>query len=203
MTSDLQQTRYDKLVRRVGGIIGPGSKVAEALPELFPVVDVESQLAELLLLGGTRTGFGGGTQAPVVGQAGRAQLFNPVDSNVLVTVTRVFAASGSINVIRWGLRSTAIATAIDTQLLRDTREILPAAPTAVVRSDTSATLANATGQQPVIANAPFYLTDPNGVAVLAPGQGFEIGNGNSNTSFFFTFYWREREAIQSELSLPG
>ncbi len=48
MGQELQQNRYDQLIRRVGGIIGPGSKVVEALGELFPVIDVENVPGELL-----------------------------------------------------------------------------------------------------------------------------------------------------------
>ena len=202
MTTELQTDRYDKILRRTGGIIGPGSKVAEVLTELFPMFDVENLPAELYLLGGTKLGFGGGFQRAVAAQAGRAQLFNPADSGVIATLTSVIVSRGGAGPIRWGLRGAAIAVAIDTQLLRDRREVLPTQPIVVVRSDTSATLANATGQVDILNNTAFILTDANGLAVLPPGQGFEIGNETVNADFRFVFYWRERPALDSELNLP-
>lgn len=202
MTSDLQQTRYDKLVRRVGGIIGPGSKVAEALPELFPMIDVENLPPELFLLSGTRMGFGGGNIGAVVGESPRAQLFNPAGSNILVTVDGFILSAGSAGILRWGTRTATIEVAVDTQLLRDTREILPLQPAAVVRHGTDAAAANATGQTADAANTPFKLFPPHGVVVLAPGVGLEVGTDQQNTRLIYTFYWTEREALESELNLP-
>ena len=38
--SQLQQSRYDQLLRRVGDLKGPGSKVNDVLHELFPMFDL-------------------------------------------------------------------------------------------------------------------------------------------------------------------
>lgn len=201
MAGDLQQTRYDQVVRRVGGIIGPGAKVSEALAELFPVIDLENLPGELLLLGGTRLGFGGGQIGALAGESPRAQLFNPVGSGQLVTITRVIASFAAIGVTRWGLRNLAIETDVGSQLARDTRVTGGANTVADVRQGTDVALANATGQTRLLGNTPLTLDDPDGVAVLSPGNGFEIGTSTVNTAMNYCFYWRERLALASELSL--
>lgn len=203
MTTDIQSDRYDKTLRRTGGIIGPGSKVAEVLPELFPMFDVENLPGELYLLGGTKLSFGGGSVVGVAAEHPRAQLFNPDSSGALVTITSVIASPrGGSATMRWGLRSTEIGVAIDTQLLRDSRNLLPAQPIAVVRQETAVAVANGTGQARSLNDSPFYLTDPNGIAVLAPGTGFEIGHDSTASGMRYCFYWRERQALESELNLP-
>ena len=50
---EVQQNRWDQLIRRVSGSIGPGSRVSETLSELLPVMDVERVPGELLRLMGT------------------------------------------------------------------------------------------------------------------------------------------------------
>jgi len=56
--TELQQNRYDQLLRRVGDLKGPGSKVNDVLQELFPTIDVENVPGELLFLMGTHIGLG-------------------------------------------------------------------------------------------------------------------------------------------------
>ena len=43
-------------------------------------------------------------------------------------------------------------------------------------------------------------TDENGVCVLAPGTGLDIGIDDSGDTLSFSFYWRERVAEPSELN---
>lgn len=204
MTSDLQQTRYDKLVRRVGGIIGPGSKVSEALPELFPTLDVENVPGELLILMGTRIAFGGGSVGPTVGQSGSGQLFNPADSGKLITITNVIASSRlNAGPIRWGLTGVAFPLHLATQVYRDTREGFVGLPSGQIRTQDAVALASGTNQSDLNSRDPLYLNDPNGICVLTEGTGFEIGTASQNAQFFFSISWRERDALSSELNLPG
>jgi len=198
--SDLQQSRYDALMRRVGDLKGPGSKVNDVLEELFPVLDVENVPGELLLLMGTILGTGGGQLNAVAVEAGKYQLFNPAGSGKLVTITTVFFAAQTVGRVRWGTTNTAFGAAIGTELSRDTRRQSPQLPVAKVRQLSDAALASATSQSRVLADTPFILTDPNGVAVLAPGTGFEIGTSVLNTGTAGSFQWRERVAEPSELN---
>lgn len=201
MTFEVQQTRWDRIIRRVSGSIGPGSRVSETLSELFPMIDVERVPGELLLLGGTAISHGGGTLTAIAAEAPTAQLFNPVGSNHLVTITGVYVAFLSTGVVRWGTTSTQRGTVIGTETFRDMRSVSPAQPVGQVSQDSDAALADATNQTRLVANVNLKISDPNGVAVLAPGTGFEIGSNILTNTIWFSFYWRERPAEQSELSL--
>jgi len=203
MTYEVQQTRWDRIIRRVSGSIGPGSRVSETLSELFPVLDVERVPGELLLLGGTGLANGGGTITAGGGNGARAQLFNPAGSNMLITLTRVHVSVTGTTTMRWGTGFTQIGTVISTQIFRDTRrgQPPPVLPVGQVSQLASAALAVATNQSRLLANVNLQIRDENSVAVLAPGSGFEIGTAQAANTLHYTFYWRERPAEESELSL--
>jgi len=202
MTADLQQTRYDQIIRRVGGIIGPGSKVSEALSELFPVIDVERVPGELLLLGQTYLCLGAANLSAGVGDTARVQIFNPVASGRLITVSSAFASSTAGQTIRFATSITALTTGVGTEVFRDRRLSAVGGPSGQIRTDATVALTDAHGQYRTLANVGFLLNDENGVAVLPPGSGFEFGCGSTNTALFATFNWRERVALESELLLP-
>jgi len=197
--SAIQQNRWDQLLRRAADLKGPGSKVNDALTELFPTFDVEHLPAELYLLGGTRLCFGSSTSTGAAGESGRVQLFNPVGSGKLLTVTSFIASAASITIIRFGVTLTPLA-AVSTQLFRDTREIVPALPTGVIGGVSSVALAPATGQFRVLANTAKQIEDPNGIMVLAPGTGLEVGSSVNQIAMNCTFFWRERVAEPSEIN---
>lgn len=199
--AELQQTRYDRLVRRVGGIIGPGSKVGEVITELFPMLDVENLPAELYLLSGTQLAFGGGAIAGIGLQSPTAQLFNPAGSNVLVSITGFNLATDFNTLVRWGITTTPIGTAIGTEIIRDSRKFPPDFPVADVRQVTAVALASGTNQTRILASTDFNFSPRNGVAVLAPGTGLEIGVSDVGASLNYSFYWRERVAEESEFNI--
>ena len=201
MSDEIQQNRYDQVLRRVAGIIGPGSKVSQVITELFPMINVEDLPAELLRLGGTRLCFGGGFIASVVGEAPTAQLFNPAGSNALVTITRVDLGTQGTSGIRWGVVPVERGSVISTQVFRDTRDVAPNRPIATVRQETAVALASGTMQSRFATNNNFTLLDQNDIAVLAPGTGFEIGLSQSDIGLAYGFFWRERPALESELNL--
>ena len=201
MTYEVQQTRWDRLIRRVSGSIGPGSRVSETISELFPMLDVERVPGELLRLGGTFIGFGGGSITAAAGQVPTAQLFNPAESGVLVTITSVHFSCGVDTVVRWGISTAGIGTEIATERFRDTRDLIPKSPVAQVRQRSAVAFANAISQSQVLAGVDFLLQGRNTVMVLAPGTGLEIGSNQLVSTIFYGFEWRERPAEQSELSL--
>jgi len=203
MTSEIQQNRYDMLLRRVGGLIGPGSKVSEVISELFPMFDVENMPGELLRLAGTRICIGGGTLAAGAGLSGTAVLENPAGSNMLLTLERVDFCISVLSTTRWGVQNgfRGTAVAIGTEDFRDVREFAPDQPTANVRQIAELALANGTNQTRHLANTPLVLDPPNGVCVLPPGTSFEMGASAQNAAIFYGFSWRERVAEQSELNL--
>lgn len=200
MTGELQQNRYDQLIRRVGGIIGPGSKVSEALSELFPVIDVERVPGELMLLMGTHLCFGSILTTGAAGQSARNQLFNPANSGKLIAVSSVLISSTNNQTIRYSTTEVALATPGATEKFRDTRLNQTTLPTGQIRSTSSVATTAGNGRFRIIANERILLTDPNAVAILGPGSGFEVGAEAQATSILVTYNWRERVAEQSELS---
>jgi len=119
--TELQQNRYDQLLRRVGDLKGPGSKVNDVLQELFPTIDVENVPGELLFLMGTRIGWGGASKAAAAGKKAAIQLFNPIGSGQLVTVSTVIVTGNNTQIISWGLSTSALATNTGVPRLRDSR----------------------------------------------------------------------------------
>jgi len=201
MTYEVQQTRWDRIIRRVSGSIGPGSRISETISELFPMIDVERVPGELLLLGGTAMCHGGGAILSIAGQSPTGQLFNPAESGHLITITGVYAALTKVTTIRWGTVVTQRLPVISTQVFRDMRRLPPALPVGQVSQQSAVAQASGTNQTRVLANTNLKLEDRNGIAVLPPGTGFEIGSESDSDTLRYSFYWRERPAEQSELSL--
>ena len=197
--TQLQQNRYDVLLRRVGDLKGPGSKVNEVLEELFPTLDVESLPAELLFLNGTILGIGDGSAQGGVAQASAVDIFNPTGSGKLVTVTKVVANSGANNnSYSIGLAAAELGTNVTTGL-RDSRLGIPAIPTARINTSTNASVAAPNVTYQVLASTTLELSDNDAVAVLAPGTGLRVVSGATNTLIEVGFLWRERIAEPSEL----
>jgi len=199
VTSEIQQTRYDRLVRRVANIIGPGSKVGEVISDLFPMIDVENLPAELYRLMGTQLVFGGGTIVGAGGQVPNAQIFNPADSNTLITVTSFVVAAPFDATLRYGRDNFVLSTLIGTQSVRDTRADINEASVGVIAQESRVALAPGTMQCQLIANQTLIISDPNDVIVLAPGTGLTIGTIVATGVLFYGFNWRERPAEQAEL----
>jgi len=201
MGYEVQQTRWDRIIRRVSGSIGPGSRVSETVSDLIPVLDIERVPGELLLLGGTTPGFAGATAPGGVGQWAIVELFNPLDSNNLVTVTTCFIGSTTTQLIRWGLEITQIGTVLpNSPRSRDLRMLFPSQPVAQLSSDGGlGAPSSAFGLFRLTADTTFTVHDPNGVMILAPGTGISFGTTDANTDVFANFLWRERPVEQSEL----
>jgi len=199
--SEIQQARYDKLLRRVADLKGPGSKVSEALGDLFPTLDVERVPGELLALSGYALCFGSAAPAPVAAQAPRTMLFNPPGSGKLLTVSSFTVSTINVAIIRYAISITELTSVISTQVFRDPRLGLTARPTGQISQQTSVALTGATGQFQILPQTPFRMADPNGIAVLPPGTGLEVGGATLNSTIHITYFWRERNAEPSELNL--
>lgn len=197
--AEIQQTRYDRLVRRVTGAIGPGSKVAEVITELFPMVDVERVPGELLKLGGTNLGFGGILVAAVVAETPKIQLFNPVDSGLLVTVTTIVASVSVDAQITLGVTSTVLPNGPGIDVERDTRGSTLDRPTASIFTLSDAGAGPNFFPSLVLARHPITFQDENGLFILAPGTGVTVSSTTLNIALTASFLWRERAAELSEL----
>lgn len=202
MTNELQQNRYDQTVRRVGNIIGPGSKVNETLNELFPVLDVERIPGELMILGNTDLGMAGTTLPASVASVGKIQLFNPANSGKIVTISGIHASVGTSDLITMGTTGTLFAAGPGLELFRDTRRgLLSSRTTAEFRTllDPTAGPNFLSFQQAALFD--LKLDNENGIAILAPGTGFTVGTLTVNVAISANFFWRERAAEPSELNL--
>lgn len=200
MTNEIQQFRYDQLMRRVNGIIGPGSKVSEVLTELFPVLDVERIPGELMWLAGWRLAWAGGSISAAAGQTSRIQLFNPVGSGKIISVTNVIVTVSVNSPIFWTTTNVLFPTTVAPQRLRDTRRGAFEAATAEVRTFSAVGTTVATNQAQILVSQPLELNDPNEVAILFPGTALEVGMSVVASTLRVSFRWRERIFEESELT---
>jgi len=198
---EVQQTRWDRLIRRVSGSIGPGSRVSETLSELFPTLDVETMPGELLALGGTKLCIGSATLLGIAAQTSRIQLFNPPDSGNIITVTTVTVSTNIALFVNYAVRQIAIGTPTAFERFRDGRFPTPQRPVGEIRTLSAAPQTDGDGILRALANEDSLLDDPNDLAVLPPGSGFEFGTAGLNARLTVSFRWRERPAEESELSL--
>jgi len=200
VTTDLQTFRYDQLLRRVGGIIGPGSKVKEVIPELFPMLDVERVPIELLWLSGWRVAWGGVTSAAIAAEFPKVELFNPVGSGKMFSVTDFNVSAPVLTVLTWTTTNVSFPVTVSPEKLRDTRRGAFEKPTGQIRTLSSAGQTVATNVTRLISNVPFHFRDDNGIAVLFPGTGLELGGNVAADSISANFVWRERIIEPSELT---
>lgn len=201
--TEIQQNRWDQLIRRAAGIVGGGSQVNDTLNELFPVLDVERVPGELLLLMGTDISVGSSVLLGAAGQTGKIQLFNPAGSGKIVTVTSVIFSVDAITPVRLATTNTALTTGVATQTFRDRRHGLTARPIAGVFQESSVGFVDANILLIVLANEAFTMKDENGIAVLNPGSGLSVGPSATAQTLTTCFFWRERVAEASELRILG
>jgi len=198
--TELQQNRYDQLLRRVGDLKGPGSKVNDALTELFPTIDVENVPIELLFLAGTRIAQGFTNIGPTAAVLSASALQNPAGSGQLVRLKRVAVFSDTAQLISGGPTTTLLG-ANGAKRLTDTRAGTTLSPTANVQLETRATVvANFFHIRVDGTNTVFWSPD-DGIAVLAPGTSYAFTANVVNTSLDISYEWEERVGQPSELNL--
>jgi len=198
--TEIQQNRYDQLLRRVNNIVSPGSMVADALNELFPMIDVESLVMDLSFLSGTKHGIASQAFAPSAGELNHYQLFNPADSGNIITLTRVDLHTTASQQFEYDVSAAAIGTSTATHRLRDTRDAVTDQPVGQVRGVQQAGGLPTVGALFVIANTQSTIENQKGLFVLAPGTGVTFATTTNNTTATLTFQWRERVAQAAELN---
>ena len=197
--AELQQNRYDQLIRRVGGIIGVGSMVSEAIGELFPMLEVENTTPEILALSGWRTAWQS-TERPAAGAAvSSSQLFNPVDSGVLVAVSSLAINCNPGTLVDMSILTTQIGGTPVRGLFRDSR-FGGLRETTATTEHADGVPAGGGGRIRASTNVYTRLLDDNGIVVLAPGTGLALSTAANNILMTVTYFWRERPAEPSELS---
>jgi len=201
MTYEVQQTRWDRLVRRVSGSIGPGSRASETISEVFPVLELEDTTPELLALSDWRLAWQSTERPASVGERSASQLFNPIGSGVIVAVTHLTLRtniSGDGIAIQAEISDTVIGTNQVKGLFRDSRFGGNRETTAEVSSDDD--IAVGGGLRIFVNTDDLVIADDNGLVILTPGFGLSVGSVNSNFILTVNYFWRERPAQESELS---
>lgn len=199
-SQDLQQARYDQLVRRVGALYGGGSKVVEVLPEVFPVLELEGTTPELLALSGWRTAWQSTERLSTGINLSTSQLFNPAASNQLVVITRVDLLVDPAAVVQAQVVDTVLAAGVS-GLFRDSRFGVPRSTVAQASSLDGGTTGGGLRYLLQI-DVNFSIRDDNGICVLAPGTGMQFGTTGPATKLLVNYWWRERQAQESELLFP-
>ena len=200
MPYEIQQSRWDKLLRRVSGSIGPGSRVGTSISDLFPVFDVERVPAELLALSGWRTAAGSTNQNGQAALQQQAQIFNPVASGKIIVVTGIWLGTNTAQLMNYGLVSTQLAIQPAVERPRDSRFSITQRTTGLISFGTNAAVTPITANVQVRGNVAEHLLDENGLFVLSPGFGCQVSTTTVNTALRSSWFWREREAEQSELN---
>jgi len=200
MTYEVQQTRWDRIVRRVSGSIGHGSRVSETISELFPVMDIERVPGELLVLGGTHICNGAASVAGAAGEVPNVSLFNPIDSNTLLTITQIAIRVDSLQRVRIAFDQTSAGARVNTERFREGRLItatnLPVGQVFTFSNPSQA------AQQVELGVGDFnslILKDENSMGVLSPDTKCTVAGTIVATTIRVTFWWRERPAEQAEL----
>jgi len=200
-SQDLQQARYDQLVRRVGGLYGGGSKVTEVLPEMFPVLELENTTPELLALSGWRTAWQSTERPASVGDTTRSQLSNPPNSGVIAAVTMLLISSDVTTVVGAEVATVSIGGTPVRGLFRDGRFGVPRNTTLTVESVDGGTVGGGLRLQ-LEGLKQFTLRDDNGIVVLSPGTRLTVGTLVFNQRLTVNYFWRERAALDSEINFP-
>ena len=196
--TELQQNRYDRLLRRVGNLIGAKSMVNDALGELFPMIDVENVPGELLALQPTDLGWCSTKLFATAAVRNHHQLFNPARSNVLLVVTTVTFNSSASSEFRFSNFIAALTTLAGNERRRDTRAGTLAGVVAQSRTAQDAVSGGLDYRFQSTNTEGKTLTDSNGLAILFPGTGLTITSQTLNIDSTVSFMWRERVFEESE-----
>lgn len=200
--TEIQQNRYDQLVRRVANIVSSGAIVGDALNELFPMIDVESLNSELAFLAKWKLAFSSTTQLASVGNNSHTQLFNPADSGMIVVLERVDLNTSAGQPIRYALADIPLTNLTANEALRDTREGITQIPVAQCRDVQQVGGLALFGVLVLQFDQTFTLEEKRGLFTLAPGTGVTFATTVTNTELTANYLWRERVGEPAELNFP-
>lgn len=195
----IQQARYDHLLRRTTAQYGGGSKVGEALEDLFPVLEVESVPAELLRSVGWTLGAGQTVVGPAAGTRAVIQLFNPVGSGHLIVLTSYFFSITTAGEVAAGPSFDALTGSSLPGQQRDTRANILRNTVGLIQEEDDALVANLFNYR-MEAQITVPISDQNDIAVLAPGTGWRLRTFAIDIPLRVSFLWRERVAEPEELN---
>jgi len=199
VTTPLQITRYDRLARRLMGLVGEGSIVTSVLPDVFPVIDVEDMQTDGWVLAGWNLCFGFESILDAVLSV-EVALENLVGSNMLVVIEKIDVSSTGNSLMAFGTNTAGTVltgTSNNFHQTRDTRVPGTRRPVTTVTEGTAIPF-SPFGRIRCPANQAVQIEAPKGVYVLAPGQMFVVQNTQANVQTDVTYWWRERLIEPSE-----
>ena len=208
MTTPLQISRWDRLLRRLGNLVGEGAIATGILEDVFPVLDVENLQTDSWHYAGWRMAQGANTVAAAAGQTPRIFLDNPPDSGNLVVVDQIYMFADAVTEVRIGPNPLAAARTFNgPSLLFDMRyevstgggpQDTPAAGT--FGESSLGPLPNDAGRFSIqVANRMENVTPFKGMAVLPPGRSLSVRGLTIAGTLTVTFFFRERVAEPAEL----
>ncbi len=198
--TEIQQNRWDQLIRRASNIVGGGSQVGDTLNELFPMLDVETLVSELAILSGTRLALGSTSQGASALDLSHSQLFNPADSNMILTVERVELNMPVGTLVEYAFAVLPLAGSSFSSVFRDTRLGFTDVPVGQIHDVQQPAGLPTIGMIFVTTDTQASLFDKQGLFVLGPGTGITFATTLINRTFRVTYHWRERVAEPAELN---
>lgn len=197
--TELQQNRYDQLLRRVGDLKGPGSKVNNVLADVFPTIDVENIPLELRLLSGSRVCMGTISVAGAVSNFAQAILRMNAGTGMIARVIGVAGGPETDQVLAIGPTQNSFAAG-GSRAFVDGR-VFGQGTAAVLQAGISLSIGSNFGLISGSSSQIFWHFPPGGLGVITPGNGFSLSTTSSDTNLTAMFVWEERVALPSELSL--
>lgn len=199
--TELQQNRYDQLLRRVGDLKGPGSKVNNVLADVFPTIDVENVPAELLLPQGSKLCMG--QMALAAGGAGNfGQIFLRVaaGTGIVATILQIHVTGAANATIFLGPTQNSL-TPGGSRAFVDGRVFGEGTVAVIQGTNTNLAAGSTFYRLRTGANQGAEIKRERGLAVVTPGTAFSVGPATANEIVQASFLWVEREATPSELAL--
>lgn len=208
MTTPLQISRWDRLLRRLGNVVGEGAIATGMLEDVFPVLDVENLQTDSWHYTGWRIAQGANTVAAAAGQTPRIFLDNPPGSNKLVIVDQISMFADATTEVRIGPNPlTAARAATGPSLLFDMRYEVSSGGAAMDLPTTTTFGESSLGPVPndagrfslQVANRMESLIPFKGMAVLPPGRSLSVRGLTVAATLTVTFFFRERVGEPAEL----
>ena len=209
MSSPIQIGRFDKMLRRLFGVVGRGAIVTTLLEDVFPTMNLMKPAPEFRALGGEFLAMSQATRAAAL-EMNVVSIINPPGSAVICIIEEIQIFTGGFtagDLIHVGINQNNFGTANSNAQFRDSRIIGTAGiqqPVCVVNSGSSVAgdiypsgLKFEVGIEPTIRiDAPDHA-----VAILQPGFSLGIEAELIALRVRANILWRERAVDPSELVL--
>lgn len=205
MTTPLQITRYDRVVRRLMNLVGEGALVTGVLEDVFPVLQLEDLQPDAWKWAGWNITAGTAFQGAVVGEQARISLDNPPDSGKVGVITKILVNSSTASNAVGSVAEVALRAGTNQGRNRDTRfSPFPIAQVPVLtifrETDALAPTEAALFAFRLVANTTVQLDVPDGIAVIGPGTQFRMHSTVANATLDVSYFWRERRLDPAEFT---